>query len=192
MQAWIEPTEPSFPKESSSRLNTRLYVGRRYANVQVHKGQLQERQKQVFNLIDDGKWVCFLVRSIVDSVPQGDWDSRDIDDTDLCKKILNALEITRHRRRRVDGLTIFNTKSDEFKNFLIDFGIVNTVFELPYNREKQFRIIASSGNEPVATEWANRAFFLPFHTTKRDVGTFNLISTEVSRAILGLSSKANR
>jgi hypothetical protein len=94
-----------------------------------------------------------------------------------------------YRRRQVDGLTIFNRKSDEFKNFLRDFGIVNTVFELPYNREKQFRIIASSGNEPVAIEWANRAFFLPFHTTKRDVVTLNLISTAVSRAILDYRQK---
>jgi hypothetical protein len=140
-------------------------------------------------MIEGGRWVCFLVGAIVDKVPQGDWDSQNIDDTDLCKKILNALEITKYSRRIVDGLTIFNTKSDEFKTYLRDYGVVNTVFELPFNREKQFRIIAESGSEPVAIEWTHRLFFLPLHTTKRDASTLNLIVTEVSTAILDYRQK---
>ena len=141
-------------------------------------------------MIEDGKWLCFLVGSIVDSVPQGDWDSRDIDGTLIyAKKCSTFWRWQEHKRRRVDGLTIFNTKSDEFKEYLREYGIVNTVFELPYNREKQFRIIASSGIESVAIEWDNRAFFLPFHTTKRDVVTLNLITAGISRAILDYRQK---
>lgn len=163
------------------------YMGT-HTDVQVRKSLLQEREKQVFNLIQEGKWVCFLVGPIVDSVPEG-WDTRDIDDTDLCKRLLNALEITKHRRQTIDGLTIFNTESDEFKAYLRDYGIANTVFELPYNREKQFRIIARSGSAAVGIEWGNQVFFLPFHTTKRDVVTLNLVATGVSGAVLDYRQK---
>jgi len=104
----------------------RSYVGGTHTDVRVQTALLQERQKQVFNMIEDGKWVCFLVGTVIDKVPQGDWDLQDISDTDLCKRMLNALEITKHKRQTVDGLTIFNTKRDEFRragsdqsNFLI-------------------------------------------------------------------------
>ncbi|MBI4523250.1 MAG: hypothetical protein HY695_05485 [Deltaproteobacteria bacterium] len=162
---------------------------RSYAEVRVQKALLQGRQKQVFNMIEDGRWVCFLVGSIIDKIPQGDWHSQDIDDTDLCKRILNALEITKHKRQTIDGLTIFNTKRDEFRPYLKGYGVVNTAFELPYNREKQLQIIAESGGTAVAIEWTHRVFFLPFHTTKRDVVTLNLIATEVSGAILDYRQK---
>ena len=161
----------------------RSYAMGTHTQVRVQTALLQERQKQVFNMIEDGEWVCFLVRSIIDKVPQGDWDSQDIDDTDLCKRILNALEITKHKRQTIDGLTIFNTKRDEFRPYLKAYGVGNTVFELPYNREKQFQILAESEGTAVAIEWARQVFFLPFHTTKRDVVTLNLIATEVSSAI---------
>jgi hypothetical protein len=167
----------------------RSYAMGTHTQVRVQTALLQERQKQVFNMIEDGEWVCFLVRSIIDKVPQGDWDSQDIDDTDLCKRILNALEITKHKRQTIDGLTIFDTKRDEFRPYLKAYGVGNTVFELPYNREKQFQILAESEGTAVAIEWARQVFFLPFHTTKRDVVTLNLIATEVSSAILDYRQK---
>ncbi len=162
--------------------------GETYTDVHVKKAILQERQKQVFNLIDERKWVCFLVGSIIDKVPNG-WDTREIDDTDLCKRLLNALGITKLERHTVDGLTIFATKRDEFRAYLRDYGVVNTVFELPYNRARQFQIVADSAGAAVAIEWANQVFFLPFHTTKREVVTLNLIATEVARAILDYRQK---
>jgi hypothetical protein len=164
-------------------------IGETYTDVQCSKAILQERQRQVFNLIEEKKWVCFLVGSIVDEVPQGDWNSQEIDDTDLCKRILNELEITKHKRQTIDGLTIFNTKRDEFRPYLKGYGVANTVFELPYDRDRQFEIIAESGGTAVAIEWAHQVFFLPFHTTKRDIVTLNLIATEVSRAILDYRQK---
>jgi hypothetical protein len=165
------------------------YVAGTHTTVRVNTALLQERQKQIFNMVEDGKWACFLVGSIIDNVPQGDWDSQDIDDTDLCKRILNALEITKHKRQKIDGMTVFNTKRDEFRPYLKGYGVVNTVFELPYDREKQFQIIAESASTAVAIEWAHQVFFLPFHTAKRDVVTLNLIATEVSRAILDYRQK---
>lgn len=162
--------------------------GDTYTDVHVNKAILQERQKQVFNLIDEQKWVCFLVSSIVDEVSDG-WDTREIADTDLCKRALNALEVTKLRRERVDGLTIFDTKSDEFRAYIRDYGVVNTVFEIPYNRKERFRVIASCGSAAVAFEWGNQFFCLPFHTTKRDVVTLNLVATEVSRAVLDYRQK---
>ena len=37
-------------------------IGETYTDVHVRKAILQERQKQVFNLIEEGKWVCFFSR----------------------------------------------------------------------------------------------------------------------------------
>jgi hypothetical protein len=36
-----------------------------HTEVRVRKALLQERQKQVFNMIEDRKWVCFLLGSII-------------------------------------------------------------------------------------------------------------------------------
>ncbi len=162
---------------------------RTYCEVRVNKALLQERQKQVFNLIEDKKWVCFLVGSIIDSVPRGDWDSREIPDTDLAKRLLNSLELTKSERRRVDGWSLFDTKLDEFRSYMRDWGVANTVFQLPYHRQQQFRVIAKSGADVVAVEMGERVFFLPFHTTKRDLVTVNLVTTEVARAILDYRQK---
>ncbi len=162
--------------------------GETYTDVHEEKAILQERQKQVFNLIEERKWVCFLVGSIIDKVPNG-WYTTEIDDTDLCKKLLNAVGVTKHERHRVDGLAILSIKSDEFRGYFKDYGIANTVYEIPYDRKEQFWIIAGSGSGPVAIDWAHQVFFLPFHTTKRDVVTLNLVATEVSRSVLDYRQK---
>lgn len=88
-----------------------------------------------------------------------------------------------------DGLTLFETKCDEFRSYLRDYGVANALFELPYDREQQFRTIAKSGSEAVAIDWGNRLFFLPFHTTKRDLVTLNLVATAVSNAVLDYRQK---
>lgn len=122
----------------------RAYGVGTYTNVRVDKGLLQERGKQVFNLIRECKWVCFLVGGIVDKVPQGDWNSQDINDSDLVKRMLNAIEITRFQRQVVDGLSLFETKRDEFRSYLRDYGIANTVFELPYIADDMNQITQAS------------------------------------------------
>ncbi len=73
--------------------------------------------------------------------------------------------------------------------YLRDYGVVNTMFKIPYSRKAEFRPIAISGSAAAAIEWGNQVFFVPFHTTKRDVVNFNLVTTEVSRAVLDYRQK---
>ena len=69
--------------------------------------------------------------------------------TPICaKKLLNGVGVTKHKRHRVDGLRLFSIKSDEFRAYLKDYGVANTVYEIPYDRKEQFRIIAGSGSGP--------------------------------------------
>jgi hypothetical protein len=138
--------------------------------------------------MQEGKWVCFLVGSIVDTVPRG-WDTQDIDDTDLTKRILTAVGLAKHQRQQVDGRSLLQVMCDEFRPYLRDYGVANTIFKLPYNWEGQFRIVAKSGSAAAAIEWSNQFFFLPFHTTKRDMVTLRVIVTEVSRAIIDYRQK---
>jgi hypothetical protein len=37
-------------------------------DVTVHKASMLERERQIFNLLRDGKWVCFLAGEITDEV----------------------------------------------------------------------------------------------------------------------------
>jgi hypothetical protein len=53
--------------------------------VTVDKAWLLERERQVFNLLRAGKWVCFLVGEIIDEKSQGIY-LESADDTDLCNR----------------------------------------------------------------------------------------------------------
>jgi hypothetical protein len=65
--------------------------------VAVDKASMLERERQLFDCLRDGKWVCFLVGEIIDELPQG-FHTEPINDTDLCKRVLNAFQVGRHRQ----------------------------------------------------------------------------------------------
>jgi len=58
--------------------------------VNCDHDRLLEKERQIRNYLQQGAWVCFLVRQMVDMVPQ-DRGYQDVNDTDLCKRILNSL-----------------------------------------------------------------------------------------------------
>lgn len=144
-----------------------------------------ERAKQVFNLIRDEKWVCFLVGEIVDKVPHG-YSYVDIKDTDLCKKLLNAFRV---QRETVPGLSSVLSIENEFISYIKEYGVAKTVLKVQHLQSSKYRTIAIAGENIVGIECLNKVFFLPFHTVKRETNTSTSIVRTVTQAILDYRQK---
>lgn len=154
--------------------------------VRIETELLLEREREVFNLLDDKRWVCFLVREIIDLVPRGHGYSK-INETDLCKRILNFYKV---RRERIDGLTTLSTKTNEFNSYLNEYGVARTVFNLSFEHsDLEKEVLASYGSHIVGLEFSQNLFFLPFHTTKIASPTLIDIAKTVSIAIIDYRQK---
>lgn len=155
--------------------------------IRVDKQPLLDRYRQVRNLIDEDKWVCFLVGKIMDKLPRDFRETLNIQDTDLCKRILNLYEVI--NRNNLDGHKSFS-KCDEFKHYLHDYGLAQTSYDTPYAHRSSTNIIAETGSGAnVGFVISNNIFFLPFHTTKRKVDDTKSISDKVTRAIIDYKQK---
>ena len=153
--------------------------------VRVDKTALLERERQIFNLLRAGKWVCFLVGEIVDEVSEG-IHLESIHDTDLCKRILNAFTVGRRRRytlytdappRHVRAI------ESEFESYVSAYGAPTTVFELPHLLPYEKHVIAELGDESVGIEIGAQLFFLPFRSREKSASAASSIAETVARAI---------
>ena len=149
-----------------------------YWEVYCDKDLLIEKEKQVRNLLMDRKWVCFLVGEIKDRL--GRHRDKDVSDTDLCKRILNAFRVGRETFG--DAVQTVTSKCSEFDSFIREYGVAKTVLE-PVEGD-DFNTLASVGKYVVGAEFLRRAFFLPFHTTRTDATNTALLATQVARAVL--------
>ncbi|HEY1268541.1 MAG TPA: hypothetical protein VGH16_14910 [Candidatus Binatia bacterium] len=133
---------------------------------------LLERERQIFNLVRAGKWVCFLVGDIVDDVPQG-MHRESINDTDLCKRILNAFSVARHHRYRIDlgSPPEIKIRDAEFRLYALRYGEPTTVFDLPHFHPIERHVIVELGEYPVGFEFDTQLFFLPFLTKDKSWAT---------------------
>ncbi len=129
---------------------------------------LLERERQVFNLLRAGKWVCFLIGDIVDDVPQG-MHRESINDTDLCKRLLNAFTVARHHRYRIDlgSPPEIKIRDPEFRLYALRYGEPTTVFDLPHFHPIERHVIVELGDYPVGFEFDTQLFFLPFLTNDK-------------------------
>ncbi len=154
-------------------------------DVGVNEPLLLDRERQVVNLLREGKWVCFLIGKIVDKVPHG-FDSFNIEDTDLCKKILNQFGVKRGKAHELPPL---EAKENEFILYVRDYGVAQTVLEFSSWQEPRGRVIVAAGKDVVGVEFLRRGFFLPFHTTRRDASAAGSIARAVAQAIFDYRQK---
>jgi hypothetical protein len=150
--------------------------------VAVDKSLLLERERQVFNLLRAGKWVCFLVGEIVDEVSQG-IHLESIADTDLCKRILNAFTVGRRRKYDIDTPREVRARGKEFESYVRHYGTPTTVFEFPHLHPIERHVIIEFGEQAVGIELDAQLFFLPFHSTRKDSSTALAIAQTVARSI---------
>jgi hypothetical protein len=152
------------------------------ATVSVDKPLLLERERQVFNLLRAGKWVCFLVGEIVDEVSQG-MHLEPIADTDLCKRILNAFAVGRRRKYSIDTPREVRATEKEFESYVRDYGTPTTVFEFPHLHPIERHVIVEFGDQAVGIELDNQLFFLPFRSDRKDSSAVLSIAQIVARSI---------
>jgi hypothetical protein len=145
-----------------TRKSTFLGVTTEVTEVSFDKWALLERERQVFDLLREGKWVCFLLGKIIDEIPQG-IDLKPIDDTDLCKRILNAFNVGRHHRFNLAIPVRIRTRDSEFESYVRGYGSPTTVLDLPHVQSIERRVLAELTNgAAVGVEFDRQLFFLPF------------------------------
>lgn len=157
-----------------------------YTKIQVRENLLLEVERHVNNLIEMGKWVCFLVSSIMDEVPAGNYRTNKVDNTDLCKRILNKFKID---RKLIPGAADVEAKSAEFVTYIENYGVAKTVFLPGDNGDYNARGLAYINNNMVGIEIENYLFFLPFHTTKSSSEDLNGLITILMNSILDYRKK---
>src|SRR3989442_1050148 len=159
----------------------RDYGGTTYTPVSHDQARMVERERQLWNLIRDGGWVAFGVGRIRDMVP----NYRNINATDLCKRILNALRIPREPLPTPISLVV--SKRDEFKPYIERFGVAQTYF--PNDEHVGTRTLALGVPGRVGFESDTAFFFLPFHTTNRDTATLHDAVTLMARGVISYRLK---
>ena len=154
-------------------------------SVTVHKASMLERERQVFNLLRDGKWVCFLVGEIIDEISQG-FHTEPVNDTDLCKRILNAFQVGRRGRYHlyVETQPKLRTEATEFDLYLHEYGSPRTVYELPQLQPIEREVIAELDGQIVGVEFDRQLFFLPFQTSDQNWPTALSVAKSVAGAIV--------
>ncbi len=90
--------------------------------VKFDRNYMAQREKELFNAIEKGAWVCFLLGKI--------WNGRKREwlETDLAKKLLNCFFAEVHDH---DPNPHIQIKSDEFRAYLDHYGISQTAFAAP-------------------------------------------------------------
>lgn len=157
-----------------------------YTKVEVRENLLLEVERQVHNLLEMNKWVCFLVGGIMDEVPAGNYRTNKVDSTDLCKRLLNKFEID---RKLVPGEADVKAKSDEFIKYIEKYGVAKTIFLPRCNGEHTTKGLAFLKDAMVGIEIERNLFFLPFHTTKSCTEDLNSLITVLVNSIIDYRQK---
>lgn len=145
----------------------RDYWGKGEWFIKSDTGPLATREKQFINATERGVWTVFLLGGLHNGSP------RDYRETDLAKKMLNAIAESVQVRKPEPSVTC---KADEFRKYLDAFGVAQTTFWVS-DRRLPTKVIAEAKNQTVGIESKGQSFFLPFFTEKRD-------EAEVSKALL--------
>jgi hypothetical protein len=152
-------------------------------DVWVDESLLLEREKQIFDLLRQGKWVCFLVGEIVDDVWKG-MHTGQIHDTDLCKRLLNAFGVDRRRRYKLEVSPGVIIRDKEFASYVESCGAPITVFALPHAEPIERRVIVElTNNAVVGAEFDNQLFFLPFSPPNKLRSTAVSVAKMVALAV---------
>ena len=168
------------PQGIFESIEPRRTMYRQTNEVHWHEGLLLDRERQVLNMVSQGKWLCFLVGAIIDRVPQEHFRELDIRHADLCKRMLNSFSVHRYL---VEGDAAVQATQSEFEGFIKQFGIAKTVFQVRGNGELAHRVLAKVGQNIVGVEFQNKVFFLPFHSTRRDEQTILEVAGGLVRAV---------
>ncbi len=134
-----------------------------FTRVEVQENLLLEVERQVINLLEMGKWICFLVGAIVDEVPAGNYQTSNVHNTDLCKRLLNKYKID---RKIIPGAADVKANPEELVKYIGKYGVAKTVFLPSEDGKHNTKGLAYVNDSMVGIEIDSKLFFLPFHSTQ--------------------------
>jgi len=173
------------PQGIFERIESSDGYGGRYDKILFDRRMLLLRDRQVFNLIQSGGWVCFLVGQIVTKLENGGSSITARKDTDLCRKVLAAIDVT--PVSITDGSSYLRSSADEFREFVNKYGVARTYFRLPYDKEA-FTSLVESGYL-YGFEWNRSVFFLPAHFVNLDKDDVSAVVTQLVTGIADYRKK---
>ncbi len=154
--------------------------GYTFTTVESERDLLLDKERQIYNLLKKDKWICFLVQSIVDTVPDG-IKRKDIRSTDVCKCILNTFSVN---RRNIKGVTPLKPVFDEFKDYVENYGVAHTVFIKDRSHKgPQLKKLIGYSDLVVGFEMINKVFVLPYHSTDTSEDALMQLSAIITKAI---------
>lgn len=146
--------------ESIHKAGGIVYGSKSIIYIECDPNHILRDKNQLFNLVRNGGWVCFLTEVMANNLSQYGGDDKSITDTDLAKVVLNELKIS---WRAIDAKTNIASSYGEFNNYLSKYGIAQTRFDL-HQCDRPTRVISNPG-AVVAFEVEGAIFFLPFLPT---------------------------
>ncbi len=156
-----------------------------FVDVTTDEKLLLHYEREIYHLIRNGGWACFLIDKIIDRVSYGH-SSNNVSGTDLCKRILNAIGVTDRNVER--GSPYIDCKSDEFRPFLDKYGVAKTTFRLPYD-SAGYQQIAVSGSRICAFEYNSCLFFIPWHLARTSEAEYRSLMELLSRGVIDYRQK---
>jgi len=149
-----------------------------FIEVSCDHDHLLTRRRELSNLLDGGKWICFLVGQVVDSVRQNH-STFDCSATDLAKVALNMCGV---ERQSASAGMVASAKYDEFREYVNRWGVAKTLLQPSYRLQDQ-RSIAVVGNSIVGLECISQLIFLPFHNSRSDSSELSDLVTTIVKGI---------
>jgi hypothetical protein len=154
-------------------------------DVRCKTDLMLQREREIVNLLQNGGWVCFLVRKIVDTARNEYAGDKDCSTTDLTKKFMNSFGI---RRKPFNGSAAVFSKNDEFNKYIGRWGVAKTILQYT-SANGDYKILATVGDNQVGLEFSGSIFFLPFHTTRSDASEAEALLSELSRSVIDYLQK---
>ncbi len=144
--------------------------------------ELGIRERQALNVLGSGGWCCFLVGGIVDQVLDDSLEPLDLRDTDLCKRLLNRVDVS---RQPIPEAASVSTADSRFSRFIESWGVARTQFFLPQGARKCCRTLATVRNAVVGFEHSAALFWLPFRQRGKSAEEAQELCLSITKAILG-------
>lgn len=127
--------------------------------VQSDPDVIRKMEAKITHHLDRAKWVCFLVDEIVDRINEDHPKVRAtvVNDTDLCKKMLNRFGL---QRSLIQTATSLEVKAPAFLSYAQKYASPKTVFSPP--KDLSIRELMSCSLGMTSFVLANQLFFIPF------------------------------
>lgn len=162
------------PSGIFEKFETHHSYGGGYTTVDCDKDHLAKRTKEAVQLCRQGGWIVFLLRRV--NMERENWRN-----TDLSKQFLSSFF---YQTECHDPNPHVQCKSDEFSDYLHDFGISRTTFWNARDDHKPRALAVINNGGFVGAELVGKIFFLPLPSIKKAKPELIKLVTKCTEAVL--------